>query len=122
MNVGSNGYADRDPDDTGTDAYCYIAGMTVTDPDTGDAIFDGNLLMSAGYVTGHAGEEIGPYDGTREFSSSGHISQYTIPAGLTSCDELTQAQVDSMDEFSPEYVATSNVSLLYTSPSPRDRG
>ena len=98
MNVGSNGYADRDPDDTGTDAYCYIAGMTVTDPDTGDAIFDGNLLMSAGYVTGHAGEEIGPYDGTREFSSSGHISQYTIPAGLTSCDELTQAQVDSMDE------------------------
>ena len=109
MNVGSNGYADRDPDDTGTDAYCYIAGMTVTDPDTGDAIFDGNLLMSAGYVTGHAGEEIGPYDGTREFSSSGHISQYTLPAGLTGCDELTQAQVDSMDEFSPEYVGSSNV-------------
>ncbi len=109
MNVGSNGYADRDPDETGTDAYCYIAGMTVTNPDTGDAIFDGNLLMSAGYVTGHAGEEIGPYDGTREFSSSGHISQYTIPAGVTSCYELTQEDIDSMDEFSPEYVATSNV-------------
>ncbi|CAI8195229.1 MAG: Uncharacterised protein [Methanobacteriota archaeon] len=109
MNVGSNGYADRDPDDTGSDAYCYIAGMTVTDPDDGETIFDGNLLMGAGYVTGHAGEEIGPYDGTREFSSSGHISQYNLPAGLTSCYELTQAQIDSMDEFSPEYVATSNV-------------
>ncbi len=109
MNVGSNGYADRDPDDTGSDAYCYIAGMTVTDPDDGETIFDGNLLMGAGYVTGHAGEEIGPYDGTREFSSSGHISQYNLPAGLTTCYELTQAQIDSMDEFSPEYVATSNV-------------
>ena len=109
MNVGSNGYADRDPDDTGSDAYCYIAGMTVTDPDDGETIFDGNLLMSSGYVTGHAGEDIGPYDGTREFSSSGHISQYNLPAGVTGCDELTQAQIDSMDEFSPEYVATSNV-------------
>ncbi|HIH84026.1 MAG TPA: hypothetical protein HA345_01315 [Candidatus Thalassarchaeaceae archaeon] len=109
MNVGSNGYADRDPDDTGSEAYCYIAGMTVTDPDDGETIFDGNLLMSTGYVTGHAGEDIGPYDGTREFSSSGHISQYNLPAGLTGCDELTQTQIDSMDEFSPEYVATSNV-------------
>ena len=109
MNVGSNGYADRDPDDTGSDVYCYIAGMTVTDPDTGDAIFDGNLLMGDGDVIGHAGEEIGPYDGTREFSSSGHISQYTLPADLTSCYELTQADIDSMDESSPEYVATSNV-------------
>ncbi len=112
MNVGSNGYADRDPDDTGTDAYCYIAGMTVTDPDTGDDIFDGNMLLSSpgsGYVNGHAGEDIGPYDGTRAFESMGHISQYTLPAGVTECEELTQAQIDSMDEFSPEYVATSNV-------------
>ena len=106
MNVGSNGYADRDPDGTGSDVYCYIAGMTVTDPDDGETIFDGNLLMSP-YDT--AGEEIGPYDGTREFESTGHISQYTLPAGLTGCDELTQADIDSMDESSPEYVATSNV-------------
>ena len=112
MNVGSNGYADRDPDDTGTDAYCYIAGMTVTDPDDGSTIFDGNMLLSSpgsGYVNGHAGEDIGPYDGTREFSSSGHITQYNLPAGVTDCEELTQAQIDSMDEFSPEYVASSNV-------------
>ena len=111
MNVGSNGYADRDTV-SAVDTYCYIAGMTVTDPDDGSTIFDGNMLMSSpgsGYVNGHAGEDIGPYDGTREFSSSGHINQYTLPAGLTSCEELTQAQIDSMDEFSPEYVATSNV-------------
>ncbi len=106
MHVGSNGYADRDPEGTGSDVYCYIAGMTVVDPDDGETIFDGNLLMSP---YDNAGKEIGPYDGTRAFESVGHISQYTLPTGLTGCDELTQAEIDSMDEFSPEYVATSNV-------------